>query len=141
MHKRVPPPLREGELERLWTDLGNKDWSTAIDAVDRLVQMPDEALALVKQGIQPISAAAAGQLLADLDPNAFAQRDRPRDLTGLEFAAKRALRDPSAEAKPGVTPAGGSSPQKPPRADYVTRTFDALESNNRSGTNRYASRP
>ncbi len=51
--KRVPAPLKAGELERLWTDLGSKDWSTAIDAVDRLVEFPDDALALLKQRVAP----------------------------------------------------------------------------------------
>jgi hypothetical protein len=108
--KPAPPKLSADELENLWTDLSGGDGARAYRAVLRL--------AASHQGVPFLGERLAGlptpderrlaRLLADLDDNDFAVRERAtRELERLGKAAEPALRKalegaPSAEVRTRV---------------------------------------
>jgi hypothetical protein len=100
--KREPIALTAAARASLWADLGKEDAAIGVPAIDSLVQAPEAALALVKQHVQPLSAAELARWVEDLDSNVFAQRDKAmRELARLEFAAAKALRG-VLEGKPSL---------------------------------------
>ena len=72
---------------------GSAEQAVAIDAIDRLVEMPDAVLPLVQQHVKPVPAPELAQLLDDLDSDSFVKRSMAmKELASLEFAAAKTLR-------------------------------------------------
>ncbi len=95
--------LSAKELEALWADLAEDDAAKAWEAVDRLAESPNEALALLRGRVKPYPTAAADEtskLLADLDSDSFAVR---------EAAAKR-LKQMGLQAEPSLRAALSAKP-------------------------------
>jgi hypothetical protein len=88
--------LSPRELEDLRADLAATDASRAHRALWTLTAAPGQAVALFRSRLRPVVAAdpaRVGQLLADLDSDAFAVRDRAtRELQEMGEAALPALR-------------------------------------------------
>jgi WD40 repeat protein len=87
------------ELEAAWEDLAGKDAGRAYLAVWTLAQAPAAALPLLAKRLRPVAALDAdrqkrlGQLLADLDAEEFAVRERAAaELVKLGEAARPRLR-------------------------------------------------
>src|SRR5262249_44406996 len=64
--KRKPMPLRPGESDVLWADLGAADPARAVDALDRFMEVPDAAVELLKRRVRPVSLAKLPHWLAEL---------------------------------------------------------------------------
>jgi WD40 repeat protein len=89
---RVVPNV--AALEKLWTALGTEKPAALLDVIDRLVETPDATVALLQKRLTPVSDVDLQRWLADLDAPAFAKRDKAtRELSRMEFAAAKALRD------------------------------------------------
>jgi hypothetical protein len=69
---------RPGGVETLWSDLASEDGVAAFGALRRLAAVPGEAVPLVRQQLKPVQldAQRLDQLLADLDSNEFAVRQK-----------------------------------------------------------------
>jgi RNA polymerase sigma factor (sigma-70 family) len=73
-----PSPLPPKELDRLWADLKEADAARAWNAVWRLADSPEAALALVQKRLKPTLSpqdAALRQWVADLDDDSFQRRE------------------------------------------------------------------
>jgi RNA polymerase sigma factor (sigma-70 family) len=88
--------LSGAELDRLWAELSDGDAGKAYQAVCVLEAMPGSALPSLRDRVRPARAVEArelGRLLADLDSDEFAVRERAgRDLEALGDAGEPALR-------------------------------------------------
>jgi WD40 repeat protein len=97
---RDPVPRRPGRLgaaerERLWADLASEDAAVAYRAVAALLGRPGQAVALLGRlrPAEAVPAARLRRLVADLDDDQFAVRERAtRELARLGYAAEGALR-------------------------------------------------
>jgi len=94
----LSPPGKETakEARALWADLADKDAAKAYWAVLRLSVVPDDALALLRSHLKPVEGVdeeRIGRLVADLDSDAFAVRERAaKELRQLGELAEPALR-------------------------------------------------
>src|SRR5262249_21376606 len=64
-----PSPLADKELDTLWRDLGGNDTSKAWRALWRLVDLPNDAVRLLREHVKPVESAPAELmrgLIADL---------------------------------------------------------------------------
>lgn len=89
-----PVPLG-ANAARSWNDLADPDAAKAHDAMGQLLRSPKETVALLRQNLRPVDAAAAkevAKLIIDLDSGSFAVRDQAMGkLQKLGFAASSAL--------------------------------------------------
>src|SRR4029077_603676 len=88
--------LADGELSRLWADLGSEDAARADRALWTLVAVPQRSVPLLKQQLAPADPKLAeklSKLIADLDSEEFAVRDKAdTDLAKLGVLAEPALK-------------------------------------------------
>lgn len=85
-----PVALTEGEIDKLWTDLGSSSPATARAAVDRLARHPETTTALLAMRFRPPRADdKLAALIQNLDSDDFATREQ----------AARKLRDYGARAE------------------------------------------
>lgn len=98
-------PVKQEELERLWTDLGKKDGVGAYRAIWRLASSGPAAVAFLSQRLRPIPRVEAERLtrlVADLDSDRFETRERASaELRRLNEQAEASLRKALA-AKPSL---------------------------------------
>jgi RNA polymerase sigma factor (sigma-70 family) len=101
-------PLAEPELVACWTALADPDAARAYQAIKTLTRHPDQAVSLLRRHLRPVARlpeARLAALLADLDGNRFADRERAlHELARLGESAEPALRaaradKPSLEAR------------------------------------------
>jgi hypothetical protein len=95
--------LSAKELDTLWADLAGTDAARAYEAACTLGDVPDQALALVKERLTPVTPADLHQLdslFKDLDSEDFAVRDE----------ARRRLEKVGEEAEPAVRKVLGGQP-------------------------------
>ncbi len=99
-HSTNPSPLADGEVERLWTDLGSTSPSTARAAVERLVDHPDAAAEYLAKRFRPAPAdPKLKALINDLDNDVFAVREEAtRKLRAYGARAEGTLRRTLAQA-------------------------------------------
>src|SRR5262249_34391306 len=74
-----PAPLADKELDTLWRDLGETDAPKAWRAVWRLVDLPNDAMLLLRAQLKPVETAPVEltrRLIADLDDTSFEQRQK-----------------------------------------------------------------
>jgi RNA polymerase sigma factor (sigma-70 family) len=94
---RSPPPLATADLDSCWADLAGADAGKAVGALARLADVPEQALALLRDRLRAARAVPADELrrlLADLDADEFARRQAATNrLTELGELADSALRD------------------------------------------------
>ena len=99
------PPGKK-ELEALWTTLEKEDSGKAHAAIDKLAAAPEEMVPFFQKRIRPAPAVDArhiARLIADLDSNRFAVREKARlGLENLGEAAEPALRKALA-SKPALS--------------------------------------
>ncbi len=98
VRKKQPPVaerLSREELQALWADLSGPDAPRAYRALGRMVAAPSEAVPFLRQHFARPGAGdpeRVARLVADLDSNAFAVRERAaRELEKLGTAAEPAL--------------------------------------------------
>jgi WD40 repeat protein len=95
------PVARPAAPEQLWHDLAESGAAAAYEAVCRLTLRPREAVALLRQHLQPVSEQKrkkVAQLLADLDAADFQVRERAAQaLLGLVWEMEPELRRALAE--------------------------------------------
>jgi WD40 repeat protein len=95
---QAPPAvsLKAQALDSLWNDLAGNDAIRAFDAIRKLSASPDQAVALFKERLRPVSAPdpkRLARLLADLQSDSFAvRRGAELELGGLGELAEPALR-------------------------------------------------
>jgi WD40 repeat protein len=100
-HQGRRPALPKREVERLWTDLGSADEAAAYWAVDRLAEVPGQAVPLLRRRLRPVSAEGIARLVADLRSPEYARRQRAAaELARREHAAAPALRQALAARPP-----------------------------------------
>ena len=96
------------DLERPWRDLGSEDAAEAFHALQRMVQVPEQSLALLQKQVQlvhPVDTRQIGRLISQLDDKEFDKRaDAERELAKLGELAEAQLRGalsahPSAEVR------------------------------------------
>jgi WD40 repeat protein len=135
-------PLSAQELEARWADLADADAAKAWEAVDRLAQSPKEALAILRGRLKPYPTAPvdlARKLLADLDSDAFADREAAvKRLKELGLQAEPALRaalkmKPSLEQRRRIEELVAAFQEAPPTAEEL-RQLRALIVLERIGT-------
>jgi WD40 repeat protein len=107
-------PLRtSAELDACWTELAGEDAGRAAVVISRLADEPQQALALLRERLDPIEAPSAEELrrlIAGLDDDSFARREacgkRLRELEELaEPALRKALENqPSLELRRRIEP-------------------------------------
>jgi hypothetical protein len=104
---RPAVPLTAKELEAAWAELAGEA-GPAMAALSRLADVPEQAVALLRERLRPARASAAGELrrlIAGLDAAGFAEREAAEQrLAELGELADAALREalagrPSAEVK------------------------------------------
>src|SRR5262249_750982 len=110
------PNLSPRELEALWADLAGAEAAAAYGAMRALVAAPEQAVAHLRQHLQPIPAADPrhlGRLIADLDAEVSEARENPaRELKKLGPLARPALRQ---------TLAGKPSPEVRQRIEQLLK--------------------
>ncbi len=100
-----PAALKPEQLDACWTDLAADDAERAFRAINTLFRSGDQAVALLKKNLQPVTGDSVAKLIARLDDDDFATREKARgELARLgnhvEPALRRALADnPSAEVQ------------------------------------------
>ena len=103
--KPRPAELKPGQLDALWADLASEEGDRAYRAITALILSGDEAAAFLKKRLKPASGVGTAGLIAQLDDDDFATRERAQaELARLgkhiEPALRRALAGkPSAEAQ------------------------------------------
>jgi WD40 repeat protein len=92
----APPPMAElsaADLQRLWQHLAAEDAGQAFEAVEALTQAPAQAVPLLRERMKPVPAEQIARLIARLDDDDFATREKAKeDLERLGRAAAPALR-------------------------------------------------
>jgi RNA polymerase sigma factor (sigma-70 family) len=100
-----PRPLSSEELNRCWDDLAHADAARAYRSVLALTGSPKESVAFLKDHLPPVRSAAAkcvAELLAALDSDRFAERDKAMiELEKMGLAAEPPLRK-ALNAKPSL---------------------------------------
>jgi WD40 repeat protein len=141
------PPDQAGkltgeELERLWSQLAGGDAQRAYRAVWALAEAPRQAVPFLAKELKPDALPdpkRTAQLLADLDSNDFAVRQKAaEELQGLgelaELALRRELEKPgSAEVRQRVEKLLEKLRETPPPAERL-RGFRAVEALEHAGT-------
>jgi WD40 repeat protein len=98
-------PLRSGQAETLWADLGDADAGKAYQTIGTLIANPRAAVALLSERLHLAPApdlAQISRLLTDLDSAQFAVRESAeRALAKLDRKAETALRT-ALEGKPAL---------------------------------------
>jgi WD40 repeat protein len=136
-----PGKVADAELASLWDDLAGEDAVRAYDAAGKLSARVPQAVAFLRERLPPVSTARVGRLIADLDDEKAAVREKATDeLDGLAEAAETALRQalkngpPSAEAATrikavlaGIETRRQAGPS--PRQLRAIRAIEALERN------------
>jgi hypothetical protein len=101
-------PLTDQDRETVWQVLADGDATRAFQAMGVLRAVPDQAVAFLRERVRPTPPADVPripQLIAGLDSNRFADRDKAmKELEGMGKAAEPALRQalangPSPEAR------------------------------------------
>jgi WD40 repeat protein len=98
-------PLKPAQLDGLWDDLASEDADRAYRAINALVLSGDQAAALLRKNLSPVQGDGVTTLIARLDDDEFAAREKARaELARLGKFAEAALRkalaaNPSAEAQ------------------------------------------
>jgi RNA polymerase sigma factor (sigma-70 family) len=88
-----PVALTDGEIEKLWTDLGSTSPSRARAAVQRLARHPGAVGLVAKRFRPPPADAKLAALLDDLDSDTFAKREEAaRQIRAYGSKAESALR-------------------------------------------------
>jgi hypothetical protein len=99
---RQEADLKPRELETIWADLAGTDGRRAYRAVHRLAKHPSVAVTFLRAKIRPAPPAQVDQLIADLDSDQFAVRERARQrLETLDSTIEPALRG-ALENKPSL---------------------------------------
>lgn len=97
--------LGQAELQALWQDMAGKDAKRADRAIWTLAARAEQAVPFLRKCLEPVHAVEPSrlrQLLAELDSDQFAMRDKAtRDLEELGELAEAALREMLA-AKPSL---------------------------------------
>ncbi len=89
----APMELSAADLQRLWHRLAAEDAARAFEAVEALVQAPGQAVPLLRERLRPVPANQIARLVAQLDDDDFATREKAEaDLARLGRAAAPALR-------------------------------------------------
>jgi WD40 repeat protein len=133
--RRVRPPVPD--LETCWADLAGADGRKAHAAINGLLAMPQQAVALLRARLSPTAGVGADRLrrlLDELDSNEFARREAAsKELADLEElvlpALERALRaDPSPEKRRRIeTLLAGPRLVRSPAALRGVRAVEVLE--------------
>ncbi len=93
--------LTREELAGIWADLAGADARTAYQGICKLIQSPGPSVNYLKEHLQPVRPADAGRiakLIADLDSEQFAVRDKAtKELEQLQELAEPALKQLLAE--------------------------------------------
>jgi hypothetical protein len=95
--------LKAEQIDALWADLASEDGDKVYRAIHSLALSGDQAAAFLKKNLKPISGDSAAKLIARLDDDDFATREKAKaELARLgkhiEPALRKALADkPSAE--------------------------------------------
>jgi len=111
---RAAPPADAAAktLDRAWADLTREDGAIGFKAINDLVGMPKETVALLAKKLEPVPTVAAtdiDKLVADLDNDSFPAREKAhKELEKLKGQARMALektleKPPSAEVKARAT--------------------------------------
>jgi WD40 repeat protein len=96
----TPAALSPVELQGCWRDLGAEDARRAFAAIETLTRVPGQAVALLRERMRPVPGEQIAKLVAQLDDDAFATREKAREeLERLGRAARAALRK-ALEGKP-----------------------------------------
>jgi WD40 repeat protein len=101
---RTGPPLPPAQLETLWEELARDDAATAFKALKQLLASPAQAVALVKQRVQPAPVIAPAQLeqwVRDLGDDKYTVRQKAAaELERAGTVAAPSLRKALAEKLP-----------------------------------------
>jgi RNA polymerase sigma factor (sigma-70 family) len=136
---RKPGALSAAELEEIWTALAGDDAVRAYQGVWALAAAPQAAVPFLRERLLPGEGAdrRLARLIADLDADAFAVRERASaELEGLGEAVIPALRhalaaNPSLEARRRIErvleKAANTSAGEPSPSVRVLRALEALE--------------
>jgi RNA polymerase sigma factor (sigma-70 family) len=128
--------LSAQELDQLWTNLAGTDAKQGYRAVNTLAAAPGQSLPFLKERVRPASAvvgaAKINQLIADLDSDQFAVRQKARDaLAKLEEAEpalqKRLKEVPSLEVRRQIEQLLATIAKLPPESLRGIRAVEALE--------------
>ncbi len=108
------------DLDACWADLADADAAKAFQAMRRLLRSPVEAVAALRKRLAPVPAVdekRLARLIADLDSDAFADRERATgELEKLGDAAEVSCR---------AALAAGPSPEKRRRLERLLKPIDA----------------
>jgi hypothetical protein len=144
--KRAAPPVGEVQLATLWTELASEDAGRAFQAIRALSARSKEAVPYLRERLQVVAALDSGddpgritRLIADLDGNEFAVRDKAtKELSQLGKRAEVLLRQalqgtPSLEMKRRIEAVLANAAQLTltPQRLQAERALEVLE---RAGT-------
>jgi WD40 repeat protein len=91
-----PPPLDQAALDRHWAVLGDTNARAAYRSMHRLASSPEQAVPFLREkmfGPAPVGAEQLRKLIADLDSDRFAERDKAsKELERLGEVAEPELR-------------------------------------------------
>jgi hypothetical protein len=94
---RPAAPISAGQMETYWADLAGDDGRRAVAAHDRLANVPEQSVALLRERVQPAEAPPAEtlrRLVANLDDEQFARRETAmKQLAEFGEVAEAALRE------------------------------------------------
>jgi WD40 repeat protein len=128
--------LTANELADLWSDLASEDTARAFRAVQRLARSPEQAVALLREHVAPkgpVSPKQAARLIADLDSDDFATREKAsQELGALDDAVETQLSDAlkggrSAESRSRLKELLAGLKGWPPERLRVARALEVLE--------------
>src|SRR5262249_16960263 len=135
-----PSALSPAQLDARWRDLASADAETAYQAVGKLAAAPESAAAFLWKQLRPIPTPdpkRVARRLADLDGDAFAQRERAaKELEKLGSAVEPALREavagsdaPELRRRLGALLAKGQAERRTPSAARLQflRALEVLE--------------
>jgi WD40 repeat protein len=128
--------LSARELDQLWNNLAGADAREGYRAVNTLSAAPEQSLPFLKERLRPASAVAGAakvnQLIADLDSDQFAVRQKAREaLAKLEEAEpalqQRLKKAPSLEVRRQIEQLLATIAKLPPESLRGIRAVEALE--------------
>ena len=76
--KPRPAALKPDQLDALWTDLAGDDGERAYRAINTLAAAGDQAVDFLSKNLQPVTGDSVARLLALLDDDDFAKREKAR---------------------------------------------------------------